>query len=166
MSGSTSGSGMPSPSTLIFPSIRDFSSGSAFLYQLTKILEFQLQHLSFQQVQGWFPLRLSDLVFLPTKGFSGVFSAPQFKGINSLVLHLLYVPSLITIRDRWEDHSFDYMDLCWQSNISAFQHAVEVCHSFPAKKQSSSDFMAAVMICSDFRAQVQEVWHGFLLFSF
>ena len=49
-----------------------------------------------------------------------------------------------------EDHSLDYTDLCWQSNVSAFQHPVWVCHSFPAKKQSSSDFMAAVTICTDF----------------
>ena len=47
----------------------------SFLYQLTKILEFQLQHLSFQQVQGWFPLGFSGLLFLPSKGFSGVFSS-------------------------------------------------------------------------------------------
>ena len=39
------------------------------------------------------------------------------------------------------------MDLCWQSNASAFQHTVWVCKSFPVKKQLS-DFMAAVTICS------------------
>ena len=26
--------------------------------------------------------------------------------------------------DQWEDHNLDYMDLCWQSNVSAFQHTV------------------------------------------
>ena len=48
------------------------------------------------------------------------------------------------------------MDLCQQSNISAFQHTICVCHCFPAKKQSSSDFMAAVIICSDFGAQEED----------
>ena len=38
----------------------------------------------------------------------------------------------------------------------AFQHTVLVCHGFPAKKQSSSNFMAAVTIRSDFRAQEEE----------
>ena len=38
--------------------------------------------------------------------------------------------------------------------MSAFQHAVYGCHHFPAKKQSSFDFMAAVTIFSDFGAQV------------
>ena len=45
--------------------------------------------------------------------------------------------------------------------MSAFQHTVYVCHSFPAKKQLSSDFMAAVTICSDFRAQEEQISHYF-----
>ena len=36
--------------------------------------------------------------------------------------------------------------------FSAFQHTVSVCHCFPAKKQLSSEFMAAVTIHSDFEA--------------
>ena len=32
-----------------------------------------------------------------------------------------------------------YTDLCWQSDVSTYQHTVQICHSFPAKKQSSSD---------------------------
>ena len=63
---------------------------------------------------------------------------------------LLYSPALTTVRDHWEDHSLNYTDLCWQSNVSAFQHTAQVCHTFLAKKQSSSDFMAAVTICTDF----------------
>ena len=47
---------------------------------------------------------------------------PQFEDINSLVLHLVYHPGLTTLCDHWEDHSLDYMDLCEQNNISAFQH--------------------------------------------
>ena len=45
---------------------------------------------------------------------------PQFEGINSLALCLLYSPALITVHDHWEDNSLDYSDLCWQSNVSAF----------------------------------------------
>ena len=56
------------------------------------------------------------------------------------------------------------MDLCWQSNVSAFQHTI--CHRFPAKKQSSSDFMAAVTVCSDFRAHEGEICHYFHFFPF
>ena len=90
----------------------------------------------------------------------------QHHSLNSLVLHVLYGPALVTAHAHWEDHSLDYMDLCWQSNVSAFQHTVYVCHSFPAKKQSSSDFMAAVTICNDCGAQEEEICHYFHLFPF
>ena len=41
------------------------------------------------------------------------------KRINS-VLSLLYGPTLMSLHDYWKNCSFDYMDLCQQSNISAF----------------------------------------------
>ena len=41
------------------------------------------------------------------------------------------------MHDHWEDHSLDYMDLCWQSTVSAFQHT--------AKKQSSPDLVATAL---------------------
>ena len=33
---------------------------------------------------------------------------------------LLYGPTFTCVRDYWKNHSFDYTDLCWQSDISAF----------------------------------------------
>ena len=49
------------------------------------------------------------------------------------------------------------MDFCRHCNVSAFQHTVYICHSFPAEKQSSSDFMTTVTILSDFGAQEEEI---------
>ena len=46
--------------------------------------------------------------------------APQFKSINSLVISLLYGPTLTSIHDYWKNHSFDQTDLCWQSDVSDF----------------------------------------------
>ena len=40
--------------------------------------------------------------------------APQFKSINSFVLNFLYGPTLTSIHDYWQNHSFDYTDLCRQ----------------------------------------------------
>ena len=40
--------------------------------------------------------------------------APQFKGINSSALSLLYGPTLTSIHDYWKNHCFDYTDLCQQ----------------------------------------------------
>ena len=44
-------------------------------YQVAKVLEFQLQHQSFQRnIQDWFPLGLTDWISLQSKGLSRVFS--------------------------------------------------------------------------------------------
>ena len=70
------------------------------------------------KIQGWFPLRL--LVWSPccSRDSQESSPAPQFKGIISSALSLLYGPTLTSIHDY---HSFDYMDFCWQSNVSAFK---------------------------------------------
>ena len=133
---------------------------------MIKILEFQVQHQSFQWTfrvdfpWGW-------LVWSPccARGFQELSLAPPFEGINSLAFCLLYSPVLTTIHDRREDHSLVYTDLCQQSNISALQHTVSVYYHFPAKKQLSSDFTAAVTVCSDFGAQEEAICHCFRLFS-
>ncbi|CAM9419232.1 unnamed protein product [Rangifer tarandus platyrhynchus] len=46
--------------------------------------------------------------------------APQSKSTNSSELSLPYGPTLISIHDYWKDHNFSYMDLCQQSDVSAF----------------------------------------------
>ena len=45
---------------------------------------------------------------------------PQFESVNSSALRLLYGPTLTSIYDYWKNHGCDYVDLCWQSGISAF----------------------------------------------
>ena len=47
-------------------------------------------------------------------------SSPQFKSIDFSVLSLLYGPTLTSVHDYWKNHSFDYINLCWESDISAF----------------------------------------------
>ena len=44
----------------------------------------------------------------------------QFKSINYSVLSFLYSLNLISIHYYWKNHSFDPMDFCWQSHVSAF----------------------------------------------
>ena len=76
-------------------------------------------------MQGWFPLGLTALISLLSKDSQESSSAPQFESINSLSLFFLvfsffYGPALTSVHDYWKNHSFDYADLCWQSDISAF----------------------------------------------
>ena len=57
----------------IFPSVRVFSSELA---QLAQVLELQLQSSVFpMNIQGWFPLGLTGLVSLQSKGLSRGFSS-------------------------------------------------------------------------------------------
>ena len=50
-------------------------------------------------VQGWFPLGLTSVVSLQSKGLSRVFSNTTIQNINSSVLSLLYDPVLTSIQD-------------------------------------------------------------------
>ena len=71
--------------------------------------------------QDWSPLGWTGWISLQSKGLSRVFSyTTVFKSINFSVLSFLHSPALISIHDHWENHSLDQMDLCWQSNVSAF----------------------------------------------
>ena len=75
---------------------------------VAKVLEFQLQHQSFQ----WTPrtnLLWDGLVGSPCspRDLEESSPTPQFKTINSSVLSLLYTPTLTSIHDNWKNHSLD-----------------------------------------------------------
>ena len=104
----------------IFPSIRVFSNVSDFCIRWPKYWSFRFSEVFPMNSQGRFPLGLTGLISLLSKGLSRVFSSTKFKSINYLVLRLLYVPTLTSIHDYWKTHIFDYMVLCCQSNVYAF----------------------------------------------
>ena len=93
----------------IFPSIRVFSHESALLIRWPKYWTFSFS-------------------ISPSNEYSGLISgdsqesspAPQFESISSSGFTLLYGPILTPLHDYWKNHSFDYTDLCWQSDVSAF----------------------------------------------
>ena len=74
-------------------------------------------------IQDWFPLQWTCWISLQSKGLSKVFSVSQFKSIN-LTFSLLSCPALTSGHNYWENCSFDYTDLCWQSNMSTFWYTV------------------------------------------
>ena len=75
-------------------------------------------------IQSWFPLRLPALISYCPRNSQESSPTPQFKGINSLLLCLLYSPALTTEHDHWEDYSLDYMDLLLGEWCLCFQHTV------------------------------------------
>ena len=90
-------------------------------HQVAKVLEFQLQHQSFQwNIQDLFPLGWTGLISLLSKRLSRVCSNTAVQKHQFFGAQVSFSPTLTSIQDYWKNHSFDYMDLCWQSNVSAF----------------------------------------------
>ena len=84
-------------------------------HEVTKVLEFQLQHHSLQRNPRADILQ-NGLVGSPCSPRDSQESSPspQFKSINSLALSFLHSPTLTSIHDHWKNHCLDWMDLCWQ----------------------------------------------------
>ena len=62
--------------------------------------------------QGWFPLRITGLIFLLFKELLRVFLIPLFESISSLVLSLFYGPTLTSV-----DQTSDYWNCCKVSRL-------------------------------------------------
>ena len=71
-------------------------------------------------IQDWVPLEWTGWIPCCPRDSQESSPTPQFKSINSSVLSFLYGPTLTSTHDYWKSNSFDYTDLCWQSDISAF----------------------------------------------
>ena len=93
------------------PSIRVFFHWVSSLHQEAKVLEFHLQHQSFQWTQRmlfWSPLEWTGWISLQVPRDSQESSpTSQFKSINSLALSFLYSPTLTSIHNHWKNHSLD-----------------------------------------------------------
>ena len=102
------------PASGSFPLSQLFASGGQSVGASASASVFPMN------IQGWFPL--DSLVWFPFCPRDSQESSlePQFKGIHSSMLSLFYCPNITSVHDYWKNHSFDYMDLCWQSNVSAF----------------------------------------------
>ena len=95
------------PASGSFPMSQFFASGGQIIGAWASASVFPMN------IQDWFPLGWTGWISLESS------PTPQFKSINSLTLSFLYSPTLTSIHDYWKNHSFEYMDLCQQNNISA-----------------------------------------------
>ena len=98
----------------IFLSIRVFPNELALHIRWPKYWSFSFSISPSNEYLG-----LTDVIFLQSRGLSRVFSNTTVQKYSS-VFSLLYGPALTSIHEYWKNHGFDYMDLCWQSNVSAF----------------------------------------------
>ena len=58
-------------------------------------------------IQDWFHLGWTGFLSFHSKGLPGVFSNTTFQSINSLVISFLYGPTITSVYDYWQNHSFD-----------------------------------------------------------
>ena len=98
----------PSPPALNLSQHQGLFKWVSSSHQVAKVLEFQLQHQSFQ----WTPrtdLLYNGLVGSPCspRDSQEPSPTPQFKKFNYSVLSFLYSPTFTPIHDHWKNHSLD-----------------------------------------------------------
>ena len=99
----------------VFSRIRVFTDESALCIRWPKYWSFSFTISLYSEYSGLISFRIET-----PRDSQESSPTPQFKSINSLVLNLLYGPTLTSIHDYGKIHSFNYTNLCWQSDISAF----------------------------------------------
>ena len=58
-------------------------------------------------IQDWFPVGLTSVISLQSKGLSRVFSNTAVQKHQFFSARFLYSPTLISIHDYWKNHSLD-----------------------------------------------------------
>ena len=105
----------------IFSSIMVFSNDLALRIRWSKYWTFSFSISPFDEYSGIILFKIAWFDFLAVQGNPQESSpAPQFENFSSSVLSLLYGSALTSIPNYWKDYSFDYTELCWQSDVSAF----------------------------------------------
>ena len=106
----------------IFPSIRVFSNESALCIRWPKYRSFSFSPSN--EYSGliafridWFDLAVQGTLKRLLQHYSSKASILQRSAFY-------YVPTLTSVHDYWEEHSFDSPYLCLQSDISAFLYTV------------------------------------------
>ena len=101
-------------------SLRVFSNESVLHIRWPKCWSFSFGISPSNEYSGLISFKIDWLDLLAVQRDSQESSpTPQLKIINSSVLSFLYGPTLTSIHDYWQNHSFDYMDLHTDEQIEA-----------------------------------------------
>ena len=90
----------------IFPSITVFFLMSWFFGSGGQSIGASASVLP-MDIQGWFPLGLTALISLLSKGLSGVFSSTTIRKHHFFSPQPFYCSSLTSVHDYWKNHSFE-----------------------------------------------------------
>ena len=116
-------------------SIRVFSSKSALHMRWPKYQIFSFSIIPSKEIPELISFRMDQLELLAVQGT-----------LKSLLQHhsskasILRHSAFFTVQlshsymTTGKKHSLEQMNLCWQSNVSAFQYAIQVGHNFSSKE--------------------------------
>ena len=119
----------PSP-TFVFPSIRVFSNESVLHSRWPKYWSFSFSISPSNEYWLLISFRIGRLDLLAVQGtLKSLLQHQNSKAsirrhINSPAFSFLHSLTLTSIHDYWKNHSLNKTDLCWQSNVSAFEYTV------------------------------------------
>ena len=99
----------------IFPSIRVFSNESDPCMRWPEYWSFSISPSD--EYLGLIPFRIEWFDLFAVQGT--LKSLLQHHSLKASILgsQPLYGSTLTSVHDYWKDHSFDYTDLCWQSDM-------------------------------------------------
>ena len=115
----------PSPPPSVFPRIRVFSNESALWNRWPKYWNFSF-NISPKEHSGLF-FRMNWLDLLVVQGTLKSLLQHHSSKASILQCSAFFIVQLshpYPIHDYWKNHSLDKTDLCWQSNVSAFEYVI------------------------------------------
>ena len=107
----------------IFPSIRIFSNVSILLIRWPEYWNFSFSISPSIEYSGLISFRIDWLDLFAVQG-TKTFLQHHSSKYQFFSAQLLYGTILTSLYDYWKNHSFDEMDLSWQSSVSAFQYTI------------------------------------------
>ena len=104
----------------IFSSIRVFSKESVLRIKWPNYWSFNFSISPSNEYSGLISFMIDWLDLLAVQGT--LKSLLQHHSLKASILwhSAFFIAQLTSIHDYWKNHSFDYTDLWWQSNVSAF----------------------------------------------
>ena len=116
------------------PSIRVFYNESTFRMKWPNYWSFSFSISPSSEHPGLISFRMDWLGLLAVQGTLKSLLQHHSSKASVLWHSAFFTVQLTSIHDHWKNRSLDQTDLCWQSNVSAFQNAIYFGHDFPSKE--------------------------------
>ena len=133
--------------------------------QVVKVLEFQLQHQSFQQTPRTHSFRMDWLDLLAVQGtLKSLLYHHSSKASILRCSGFFYSPTLTSIHDHWKNHSLTRQTFVGKVMSLLFNMLSRLIITFLPRSKCLLISWAAINICSDFGAEKNKVSHCFHCF--